>query len=51
MSNKGLISYAWTGNIYAGFIYPIMVAALTFVVGTTMLPETRQQKIWDEVKE
>ncbi|HEY6118739.1 MAG TPA: MFS transporter [Pyrinomonadaceae bacterium] len=47
----GLISCAWTGNIYAGFVYPILVAALTFVVGTTMLPETRQHKIWDEVKE
>ena len=46
----GLISCAWTGNIYAGFVYPIVVAALTFVVGTTMLPETQGHRIWDEVK-
>jgi len=46
----GLISCAWTGNIYAGFIYPIVIAAITFVVGTTMLTETRQNNIWDEVK-
>jgi MFS family permease len=46
----GLISCAWTGNIYAGFLYPIVIAAITFVVGTTMLPETRHHKIWDEVK-
>ena len=45
----GLISCAWSGNIYAGFIYPIVIAAITFVVGTTMLPETRQHKIWDEI--
>jgi len=47
----GLISCAWTGNIYAGFIYPSVIAAITFVVGTTMLPETRHRKIWDEVKQ
>ena len=47
----GLISCAWSGNIYAGFIYPIVIAAITFVVGTTMLPDTRDQKIWDEVEE
>ena len=45
----GLISCAWSGNIYAGLIYPMIVAGITFIVGTTMLPETRGHRIWDEV--
>lgn len=40
---------ASTHNIYAGLSYPIVVALLTFFVGTFGLPETRKVRIWDEV--
>jgi len=40
---------ARTGNIYAGLIYPTVIALLTFVVGLFALPETRHERIWDEV--
>ena len=40
---------ASTGNIYAGLIYPTVIALMTFVVGTITLPETSDQRIWDEV--
>ncbi|HVF39600.1 MAG TPA: MFS transporter [Gemmatimonadaceae bacterium] len=40
---------ARTGNMYAGLIYPTVIAAMTFVVGSLTLPETRERKIWDEV--
>jgi MFS family permease len=40
---------ARTGNIYAGLAYPTVIALLTFVVGTLLLPETKDQKIWNEV--
>jgi MFS family permease len=40
---------ARTGNIYAGLIYPIVVAALTFVVGSLFLKERHTHRIWDEV--
>jgi MFS family permease len=40
---------ARTGNIYAGLIYPISVALLTFVVGTLFLKESHKLRIWDEV--
>ena len=46
----GLISCAWTGNIYAGLYYPITVAAITFVVGSIFLKETHHHRIWDEVQ-
>ena len=39
-----------TGNIYAGLYYPIIVAGLTFVVGSLFLPETHATRIWDEVR-
>jgi MFS family permease len=39
---------ATTGNRYAGLWFPIGVAALTFVVGTFMLRETKEARIWDE---
>jgi len=42
---------AQTGNIYAGLYYPIGVAALTFVVGSLLLPETKHVLIWKEVDE
>jgi MFS family permease len=47
----GLSSCAATGNIYAGLYYPMIVAAITFVVGSLMLRETHSTKIWDEVAE
>ncbi|HEX3086731.1 MAG TPA: MFS transporter [Pyrinomonadaceae bacterium] len=47
----GLIVVAQTGNIYAGLYYPITVAALTFVVGSLLLPETRHVLIWSELDE
>jgi MFS family permease len=40
---------ARTGNIYAGLVYPIFVALLTFVVGSLYLKESYTYKIWDEV--
>ena len=45
----GLSSCAATGNIYAGLYYPMIVAGLTFVVGSLLLKETHGHKIWDEV--
>jgi hypothetical protein len=36
----GLSTIAATGNIYAGLDYPMAVAAMTFVVGSILLPET-----------
>jgi MFS family permease len=44
----GLSSVAATGNIYAGLYYPMIVAGMTFIVGTLLLRETRGVKIWDE---
>jgi len=38
-----------TGNIYAGLAYPIIVALLTFVVGSLFLKESHTHRIWDEV--
>jgi hypothetical protein len=46
----GLSVVANTGNIYAGLYYPIVVASLTFIVGSLLLKETRHTLIWDEVK-
>src|SRR5688572_26453182 len=40
---------ARTGNIYAGLIYPIAVAILTFIVGSLYLRESHKKRIWDEV--
>ena len=40
---------ARTGNMYAGLIYPISIALMTFIVGSITLRETRHNKIWDEV--
>lgn len=45
----GLISCAWTGNIYAGLYYPIIVAGITFIVGSLFLKETNHHRIWDEL--
>jgi MFS family permease len=40
---------ARTGNIYAGLVYPIVVALMTFVVGSFALRERKDHKLWDEV--
>ncbi len=40
---------ARTGNMYAGLLYPTVIALMTFIVGTITLKETRHEKIWDEV--
>jgi MFS family permease len=45
----GLTVIAQTGNIYAGLYYPIVVAGITFIVGSLLLKETRHVLIWDEV--
>ncbi len=45
----GLSVCAATGNIYSGLYYPMIVAGLTFVVGSIFLRETHSTKIWDEV--
>jgi len=47
----GLSAIAATGNIYATLWYPVLVAGITFVVGTLLLRETRHVKIWDELGE
>jgi MFS family permease len=44
----GLI-VASTGNKYAGLLYPIGVALMSFVIGTFFVEETKHRKIWDEV--
>ncbi|HEY8166344.1 MAG TPA: MFS transporter [Gemmatimonadaceae bacterium] len=41
---------ARTGNIYAGLLYPIVVALVTFVVGSLFLRESHKQRIWDEIE-
>ena len=46
----GLSSCAATGNIYAGLWYPMIVASITFIVGSIFLKETRHVRIWDEVR-
>jgi MFS family permease len=45
----GLSVIASTGNIYAGLYYPMIVAALTFFIGSIFLRETHGHKIWDEI--
>jgi MFS family permease len=46
----GLYINASTKNIYAGLWYPIIVAAVTFVVGSILLKETHHVRIWDELE-
>ncbi len=46
----GLSIGAATGNIYAGLYYPMIIAAITFIVGSFLLRETHNTKIWDEVE-
>ncbi|MGH8900972.1 MAG: MFS transporter [Egibacteraceae bacterium] len=40
---------AWTGNIYAGLAYPIVVATMTFAVGMSLLRETNTNQIYEEI--
>jgi MFS family permease len=40
---------ASTGNLYAGLIYPIVVALVTVVIGGLYIKESRHVRIWDEV--
>jgi MFS family permease len=47
----GTAIVASTGNIYAGLYYPMIVASVTFLVGTFFLRETRHMSIWREVEE
>jgi MFS family permease len=47
----GLGIVARTGNIYAGLYYPIVVAALTFLIGSLLLTETHSVLIWREVQD
>jgi MFS family permease len=47
----GLSIVARTGNIYAGLTYPIVIALLTFVVGSLLLKETHSTLIWDEIQD
>jgi MFS family permease len=46
----GLSVVRSTGNIYAGLYYPIIVASITFIVGSLLLRETKHTLIWDEVE-
>ena len=46
----GLSIVAKTGNIYAGLYYPIIVALVTFVIGSLLLKETKHTLIWEEIK-
>ncbi len=45
----GLLICAQTGNLYAGLIYPIAIALMTFIIGSIFLKETRHVRIWDEM--
>src|SRR6266480_3279794 len=45
----GLSICAATGNILAGLYDPMIVASMTFIVGSLLLKETHGTLIWDEV--
>ena len=40
-----------TGNIFAGLIYPISIALMTFIIGTLYVKDTRDIKLWEEVEQ
>lgn len=46
----GLSVIANTGNIYAGLYYPMIIAGITFIIGSVLLRETNGHRIWEEVK-
>lgn len=45
----GLSVVASTGNIYAGLYYPMIVASITFIVGSLLMRETHGHRIWEEI--
>jgi MFS family permease len=45
----GLYVNAATKSVYAGLTYPIVIAGLTFVIGTFTLEEGHDVKLWDEI--
>lgn len=47
----GVALVAQTGNNYAGLIYPITIALLTFIFGMLYMKETRTVKLWDELEQ
>ena len=46
----GVSIIAETGDIYAGLYYPMIIAGITFIVGSIFLKETRGHRIWEEVE-
>jgi len=46
----GIYITASSLNLYAGLYYPIIVASITFVVGSLLLKETHATRIWDELE-
>jgi MFS family permease len=46
----GLYVCAATKSLYWGLAYPITIAAITFIVGSLTLKETRDVRIWDELE-
>ena len=44
----GLSLVARTGDIYAGLYYPMIVAAVTLVIGSLLLPQTHGTRLWEE---
>lgn len=46
----GLSIATRTHSIYAGLLYPIVIASVTFVIGMLVLKETRHVRIWDEIQ-
>jgi MFS family permease len=39
---------AATGNVYSGLWYPVIIAAMTFVIGLLFLPETKDRELHPE---
>jgi hypothetical protein len=46
----GLYVCAATKSLYWGLAYPSIIAAITFIVGSITLKETRDVRIWDELE-
>ncbi len=47
----GVSIIASTGNIYAGLYYPMIVAGITFIIGSLLMRETHGHRIWEELKQ
>lgn len=45
----GVALVAQTGNNYAGLIYPIAIALMTFIFGMFYMKDTRDVKLWNEL--